>query len=200
MQHLPTIQPMLWSKKLFCLINPGKPPVVPGDSHSLTFPGLYESPSNVNRSKFTEGEAFMSNEQSLSHTKWECKYHLTWIPKYRKKELYGDLRRYLGDVFHELARRRECEILEGHMMSDHSHMLISIPPKYAVSQVVGFIKGKSAIHIARQYFGRKKNFTGQEFWARGYHVSTVGRDEEAIRKYIKEQEREDRRIDQLKLF
>ena len=85
-------------------------------------------------------------------------------------------------------------------MSDHSHMLISIPPKYAVSQVVGFIKGKSAIHIARQYFGREKNFTGQEFWARGYHVSTVGRDEEAIRKYIKEQEREDRRIDQLKLF
>ena len=142
----------------------------------------------------------MKDWKSQAHVKLECKYHVTWIPKYRKKELYGDLRRYLGEVFHELARRRECEILEGHMMSDHSHMLIFIPPKYAVSQVVGFIKGKSAIHIARQYFGRKKNFTGQEFWARGYHVSTVGRNEEAIRKYIKEQEREDRRIDQLKLF
>ena len=88
----------------------------------------------------------MNNEQSLSHTKWECKYHLTWIPKYRKKELYGDLRRYLGEVFRDLAQRRECEILEGHLMSDHAHMLISIPPKYAVSQVVGFIKGKFHPH------------------------------------------------------
>ena len=106
----------------------------------------------------------------------------------------------MGEVFRELARRRECEILEGHLMSDHAHMLISIPPKYAVSQVVGFIKGKSAIHIAREFVGRKKNFTGEEFWARGFHVSTVGRNEEAIRRYIKEQEREDRRIDQLKLY
>jgi putative transposase len=106
----------------------------------------------------------------------------------------------LGEVFRELARRKECEILEGHLLPDHAHMLISIPPKYAVSQVVGFIKGKSAIHIAREFFGRKKNFTGEEFWARGYHVSTVGRNEEAIRRYIKEQEREDRRIDQLKLY
>jgi putative transposase len=173
---------------------------VPGDSQSLTIPGIYENPSGVNRSKFTEREAFMSTTESLSHTKWECKYHLTWIPKYRKKELYGDLRRYLGEVFHELARRRECQILEGHMMPDHVHLLISIPPKYAVSQVVGFIKGKSAIHIARQYFGRRKNFTGQKFWARGFHVSTVGKDEEAVRKYIKEQEREDRRLDQLSLY
>ena len=106
----------------------------------------------------------------------------------------------MGEVLRELARRKECEILEGHLMPDHAHMLISIPPKYAVSQVVGFIKGKSAIHIARDFFGRRKNFTGEEFWARGYHVSTVGRNEEAIRKYIKEQEREDRRIDQLKLY
>ena len=142
----------------------------------------------------------MNNDQSLSHTKWEFKYHLTWIPKYRKKELYGDLRINLGEVFSELARRPECEILEGHLLPDHAHMLISIPPKYAVSQVVGFIKGKSAIHIARNYIGHKKNFTGQHFWARGFHVCTVGRDEEAIRKYIKEQEREDRRIDQLSLF
>lgn len=142
----------------------------------------------------------MNNDQSLSHTKWECKYHLTWIPKYRKKALYGDLRRYLGEVFRELARRRECEILEGHLKGDHTHMLISIPPKYAVSQVVGFIKGKSAIYIAKEYVGHKKNVTGHKFWARGFHVSTVGRDEEAIRKYIREQEKQDRRIDQLNLW
>ncbi len=142
----------------------------------------------------------MNNEQSLSHTKWECKYHLTWIPKYRKKQIFEDMRKYLGEVFKELARRRECEVLEGHLRPDHAHMLISIPPKYAVSQVVGYLKGKSAIHLAREHFGRKKNFAGQHFWARGYHVSTVGRDEEVIRKYIKEQEREDRRIDQLNLF
>ena len=137
----------------------------------------------------------MNNEQSLSHTKWECKYHLTWIPKYRKKELYGDLRRYLGEVFRDLAQRRECEILEGHLMTDHAHMLISIPPKYAVSQVVGFIKGKSAIHIARQYSGRKKNFTGQHFWARGYCVDTVGLDEEMIRKYIRYQEKQEKKAE-----
>ena len=142
----------------------------------------------------------MNNEQSLNHTKWECKYHLTWIPKYRKKELFGDLRNHLGEVLRELARRRECEILEGHLMPDHAHMLISIPPKCAVSQVVGFIKGKSAIHIAREVFGDRKNITGHKFWARGFHVSTVGKDEEVIRKYIKEQEREDRRIDQLSLY
>jgi putative transposase len=141
----------------------------------------------------------MSNTQSLSHTKWECKYHLTWIPKYRRKELYGDLRKYLGEVL-ENWRGEKNETLEGHLMPDHAHMLISIPPKDAVSQVVGFIKGKSAIHIAREFFGRRKNFTGEEFWARGYHVSTVGKNEEAIRRYIKEQEREDRRIDQLKLY
>ena len=105
----------------------------------------------------------MNNDQSLNHTKWECKYHLTWIPKYRKKELYGDLRKYLGEVFRELALRRECEILEGHLQPGHAHMLISITPKYAVSQVVGFIKGKSAIHIAREYFGRKRILLGNLF-------------------------------------
>ncbi len=142
----------------------------------------------------------MNDIKSLSHTKWECKYHLTWIPKYRKKEIYGDLRTHLGEVFRELARRADCEILEGHLLPDHSHMLISIPPKYAVSNVVGYIKGKNAIHIARTYFGRRRNFTDQHFWAKGYHVSTVGRDEEDIRKYIKQQEAEDRRLDQLNLF
>ena len=142
----------------------------------------------------------MSDIQSLNHSKWECKYHVTWIPKYRKKSLYGDIRRYLGEVIRELARQKECEVIEGHMVCNHVHMLISIPPKYAVAQVIGYIKGKSAIHIARNYLGRKKNFTGQHFWAKGYHVSTVGRNEEAIRKYIKEQEAEDRRLDQLQMF
>ena len=142
----------------------------------------------------------MNDVKSLSHTKWECKYHVTWIPKYRKKEVYGDLRIHLGEVLSELARRADCEILEGHLLPDHSHMLISIPPKYPVSNVIGYIKGKSAIHIARTYVGRRRNFTGQHFWAKGFHVSTVGRDEEAIRKYIREQEAEDKRLDQLNLF
>ena len=142
----------------------------------------------------------MNDASSLNHSRWECKYHVVWIPKYRKKTLYGQLRQYLGEVFKELARSRECEVLEGHMMPDHVHMLISIPPKYAVSQVVGFIKGKSAIYIVRNYLGRRKNFSGQKFWARGYHVSTVGRDEDTVRDYIKAQEKEDRRLEQLSLF
>ena len=139
-------------------------------------------------------------QQSLSHTVWECKYHIVWIPKYRKKVMYKGLRQYLGDIFHELARQKECKILEGHLMPDHVHMLISIPPKYAVSQIVGYIKGKSAIAIARNYVGRKRNFAGQHFWARGYHVSTVGRDEAMIRAYIVHQEEEDRRLERLALY
>ncbi|GKT07550.1 IS200/IS605 family transposase [Desulforhabdus sp. TSK] len=142
----------------------------------------------------------MEGTQSLSHTVWECKYHVVWIPKYRRKSLYEQLRKHLGQVFRELARQKESMIEEGHLMPDHVHMLISIPPKYGVAQVVGYIKGKSAIHIARTFLGRKKNFTGQSFWARGYFVSTVGRDEQMIREYIKKQETEDRRLDQLNMF
>jgi putative transposase len=142
----------------------------------------------------------MTQLNSLAHTKWACKYHIVWIPKYRKKKLFGDLRRELGPVLRELAQHRESEILEGRMVVDHVHILISIPPKYAVSQVVGYIKGKSAIHIARTYMGRQRNFTGEHFWARGYYVSTVGIDEEALRQYIQNQEAEDRRLDQLGLF
>jgi putative transposase len=142
----------------------------------------------------------MEQVKSLSHTRWECKYHIVWIPKYRKKKLFKELRKELGEVLRELARQRESEVLEGHLLADHVHMLISIPPKYAVSQVVGYIKGKSAIWIARTYGGRKRNFTGQHFWARGYYVSTVGRDEETIREYIQKQEGNDRRQDQLGLF
>ena len=142
----------------------------------------------------------MNDVSSLNHSRWECKYHVVWIPKYRKKTMYGQLRKYLVQVFKDLARARESEVLEGHLMVDHVHMLISIPPKYAVSQVIGFLKGKSAIQIARNYLGHRRNFTGQKFWARGYHVSTVGRDEQAVREYIRAQEKEDRRIDQLGLF
>ena len=137
----------------------------------------------------------MNHYRSLSHTSWDCKYHLIWIPKYRKKVLFGDLRKYLGDVFRELALQKESKVLEGHLMGDHVHMLVSIPPKYAVSQVVGYIKGKSAIHIARTYSGHRHNFIGQNFWARGYFVSTIDRDEETIRKYIKRQEEADKKID-----
>ena len=139
-------------------------------------------------------------EQTLKHSVWECKYHVVWIPKYRRKVLYKELRQYLGEIFHDLARQRESKIEEGHLMRDHVHILISIPPKYSVAQVVGFIKGKSAIAIARNYLGRKRNFSGQSFWARGYHVSTVGRDEEKIRRYIRHQEAEDQKFDKLALF
>lgn len=142
----------------------------------------------------------MDEFQSLSHSKWECKYHVVFIPKRRRKTLYGQLRKHLGEVLRELARRKECTIEEGHLMSDHVHMMISIPPKYAVSEVIGYIKGKSAIHLARVYGERKRNFVGQHFWARGYFVSTVGRDEETIRKYIRHQEHEDERLEQMNLL
>ena len=143
----------------------------------------------------------MKTINSLSHSKWECMFHVTWIPKYRKKKIYSKLRRFLGKTLRSLAKQKECKVLEGHLMSDHVHKLISIPPKYAVAQVVGFMKGKSAIAVARNFGGRTKNFTGQHFWARGYHVSTVGRDEDAIRQYIKKHEKEDKRLDQqLNLF
>jgi putative transposase len=142
----------------------------------------------------------MDDYESLSHTKWDCKYHVVFIPKYRRKALYEELRQHLGDVFRKLALQKESRIEQGHLMLDHVHMMISIPPKYAVSQVVGFIKGKSAIHLARTYGERKRNFVGQNFWARGYFVSTVGRDEAAVREYIKNQEQEDKRLDQLNLW
>ncbi len=142
----------------------------------------------------------MRQVNSLNHTRWECKYHVVFIPKYRKKVLFGEIRKELGEVFHHLSMQRESVIEEGHLMPDHVHFMISIPPKYSVSQIIGFIKGKSAIHIARTYVGRKRNYVGQHFWARGYFVSTVGRDEQVIREYIKHQEKEDRRIDQLKLI
>ena len=142
----------------------------------------------------------MDDYESLKHTKWECKYHIVFIPKCRRKTLYQQLRQDLGDVFRRLAEQRESKILEGHLVVDHVHMLISIPPKYPVAQVIAYLKGKSAIPIARTVGGRQRNFTGEHFWARGYFVSTVGRDEKTIREYIQRQEQEDRRLDQMKMF
>ena len=142
----------------------------------------------------------MNNIKSLSYSRWECKYHVVWIPKCRKKVLYAQLRKNLGEVLRELARQKESKVLEGHLQPDHVHMLLSIPPKYSVSQVVGYIKGKSAIHIARTYLGQRKNYSGMSFWARGYFVSTVGTDEDVVRAYIRDQEKEDNRVEQLKLF
>lgn len=141
----------------------------------------------------------MRDYQSLAHTKWDCKYHVVFIPKRRKKAIFGAIRKHLGEVLHELAGQRECRIVEGHLMPDHVHMCISIPPKHSVSYVVGYIKGKSAISIARRFMGKTRNFTGESFWARGYFVSTVGLDEEVVRAYIRNQEKEDEHYDQLKL-
>ena len=142
----------------------------------------------------------MDEYQSLSHTKWECKYHVVLIPKYRRKVLSGQRRSHWGEVVRELARQKESRIEAGHLQADHVHMVLSGPPKYAGAQVGGYLKGKSAIHIARTYGGRQRNFVGEHFWARGDFVSTVGPDEEAGRRYIQAQEAEARRLEQLELF
>jgi putative transposase len=137
----------------------------------------------------------MTDYQSLNHTKWDCKYHVVFIPKYRKKALFGALRKELGPIFHELARQKGCKIEEGHIMIDHVHMLISIPPKMSVSNLVGYIKGKGAIYVARNFRGKKRNFSGESLWARGYFVTAVGHDEEMVRSYIKNQEVKDKKKD-----
>ena len=116
---------------------------------------------------------------------------MVFIPKKRRKALFGQVRRQLRDIFHALARQKECQILEGHLMADHVHMCIAIPPKYAVASVIGFLKGKSAIAIAREVCGKERNFTGEHLWARGYAVSTVGFELEQVRQYIRDQEEAD---------
>ena len=127
--------------------------------------------------------------QSLSHSKWDCKY-LVFVPKRRRKAIFGQARQQLGVIFHALARQKECQIIEGHLMPDHVHMCIAIPPKHPVASVIGFLKGKSAIAIAR-LGGKERNSTGEHFWARGYAVSTVGFELEQVRTYIREQEAAD---------
>ena len=129
--------------------------------------------------------------QSLSHSRWHCKYHVVFVPKRRRSVLYGNIRRELGPIFHALARQKECRIVEGHICIDHVHMCMEIPPKYAVASVIGFMKGKSAISIARRFRGKERNFQGEHFWARGYAVSTVGFDEDDVRKYIQDQDPSD---------
>lgn len=141
----------------------------------------------------------MKEYQSLSHTRLDCKYHVVYIPKRRKERAFGRLRRHLGEKLHELAELRGCKSVEGHLMPDHVHMCIGFPPKYSVASVVGYMKGKNAITIARRFGGRKRNFTGQVFWARGYFVSTVGLDEAMLRAYIRSQEKEDGKYDLMKL-
>jgi putative transposase len=138
----------------------------------------------------------MHEWQSLSHVRWECKYHIVIIPKYRKRMLYGRVKKHVGEVIREVCRQRGIELVEGHLMPDHIHMCVSIPPKHSVAFAIGFIKGKSAVRIHRQILGNKK-VTGLHFWSRGYCVSTVGLNEETIRKYIREQEALEKRQGEL---
>lgn len=129
--------------------------------------------------------------KSLSHSKWDCKFHIVFVPKNRKKILYGKIKEFLRKTFHELAEQKGCKIIGGHLVQDHVHMLLEIPPKYAVSEVIGYLKGKSAIAVSRHFMKRQRNFNGETFWARGYAVSTVGFEQEKVQRYIKNQEQLD---------
>ena len=129
----------------------------------------------------------MKDWRSLAHVKWECKYHVVWVPKYRKKILFGKVRRRVGEIIRELCRQKEIELIEGHAMSDHIHICISVPPKYSIANTVGFLKGKSAIKIHREFVDQRN--MKKNFWARGYCVSTVGLNEEQIKRYIRDQEK-----------
>ena len=141
----------------------------------------------------------MREWQSLAHVKWDCKFHIVIVPKYRKRVLYGNIRKRIGSIFHQLCRQKGVELLEGHAMPDHVHMVISLPPKYSGAMFVGYLKGKSAIMIHREFFNHQRGFTGKHFWSRGYCISTIGFDEQTIREYVRNQERLDRR-DQLDLY
>ena len=141
----------------------------------------------------------MRDWQGQSHVKWYCKYHIVFVPKYRRRAIFGNLRRHIGGILRDLCTQQGVELAEGHAMSDHIHLCLSIPPKYSVANTVGFLKGKSAIRIHREFLGQKRNFTGLHFWARGYCVSTVGLDEAKIRAYIRNQEAEEKRQEQLRL-
>ena len=134
----------------------------------------------------------------MSHVRWDCKYHVVIIPKYRRKVFYGRLRRQIGTILRDLCRQRGVEMLEGHAMPDHIHLCLSIPPKYNVAFVVGFLKGKSAVRIHRELL-KERRMTGLHFWATGYCVSTVGLDEARVRQYIREQEELDRKQGELNL-
>lgn len=135
----------------------------------------------------------MRDWQSQSHVRWYCKYHIVFVPKYRKRVIFGQLRTGIGKILRELCEQQGVELVEGHAMSDHVHMCLSIPPKFSVANTIGRLKGKSAIQIHRRYLGKQRNFRGFHFWARGYCVSTIGLDEAMIREYIRTQEDEEKR-------
>ena len=139
----------------------------------------------------------MNDFESLAHVRWECKYHIVIIPKYRRKVIFGSIRSSIGQILRDLCNQKGIALLEGHAMNDHVHLCLSIPPKYSVAYTIGFLKGKSAVRIHRELMNERR-MTGIHFWATGYWVSTVGRDEGAVRKYIREQEERDRQ--QSKLF
>ena len=140
----------------------------------------------------------MANKSnSLAHTKWLCKYHIVFAPKYRRKVINNQIRKDIGEILRELCRYKGVELLEGHMMPDHIHMMVSIPPKYSVSSVMGYLKGKSALMIFERHANLKYKYGNRHFWCEGYYVSTVGLNEETIRKYIREQEQRDQAIDRL---
>ena len=130
----------------------------------------------------------MHDWSSLSHVRWDCKYHIVFVPKYRKKKLYGKFRNRVGEIIRDLCRQRGVELLEGHLMPDHIHMCLSVPPKYSIAFVIGFLKGKSAVLIHRTVLGKPK-VSGLHFWARGYCVSTVGLDELKVMQYIRHPEK-----------
>jgi len=138
----------------------------------------------------------MKDWQSQAHVKWECKCHVVIVPKYRKKVMYGKLRHQIGEVFRQLCRQKGIELLQGHAMADHVHMLLSVPPRYSIAMTIGYLKGKSAIRIHRDYSKVRGTLFGRSFWSRGYCVSTVGFDEESVRRYIEEQEEHDKRQEQ----
>lgn len=140
----------------------------------------------------------MHEWQSQSHVRWECKYHVVITPKYRKKVFFGKMRQQVGRILRDLCRQRKIELLEGHAMADHIHMVLSIPPKYSVANTIGFLKGKSAVRIHRELM-KERRMTGLHFWADGYCVSTIGLNEETIRRYVREQDQRERRQDQREL-
>ena len=140
----------------------------------------------------------MHDWDSLAHVRWECKYHVVIIPKYRRKVLYGKLRKKIAVILRELCRQKGIELVEGHLMPDHVHMCLSIPPKYSVAHTIGFLKGKSAVRIHRELLSERR-MTGLHFWATGYSVSTVGLDEAQIRRYIRDQEKRDSKQSELDL-
>ena len=141
----------------------------------------------------------MKDWQSQAHVKWDCKYHVVIVPKYRRNVFYGKMRRRIGEILRDLCRQKDVVLVEGNAMPDHIHMVLSIPPKYSVAMTIGYLKGKSAVRINRELMGTKGTLFGRSFWSRGYCVSTVGLDEDQIRRYVREQEEHDQRQEELDL-